>query len=147
MALQTFVVVPLLPLPPLLTTNNITVVAIALASAFSITATTANITAPIVNATAAATTAVVVADAQQRQWGGWATSAVRDGDDNSNNDDHSVTVAALAEYPNLWCAIQYGGGRDGFARLLGSSPGQYASLFGNLPIRSSTMSLITLKTR
>jgi hypothetical protein len=42
------------------------------------------------------------------------------GDNNGNNDNHSVTAAALVEYPDLW------------PPSLGPSPGQYASLFGNL---------------
>ncbi len=72
-----------------------------------------------------------VADVQQRQWGGWVTSAARGGDNNGDNDDHSVAVAALAEYPNLWHANQYGRGGDGSGPLLGLSPGQYTSLFGD----------------
>jgi hypothetical protein len=39
---------------------------------------------------------------------------------------------ALAEYPNLWRANLYSGKGDGSAPLLGLSPGQYTSLFGNL---------------
>jgi hypothetical protein len=41
-------------------------------------------------------------------------------------------VVALAEYPDLWHPNPYGGGGEGLVPLLGSSPGQYASLFGNL---------------
>jgi hypothetical protein len=49
------------------------------------------------------------------------TSTAKSGDDNGNNDNHSSAVAALAEYLNLW------------SLSLGSSVGQYTSLFGNLP--------------
>ncbi len=61
------------------------------------------------------------------------TSAAWGGDDNGDNDDHSVTVAALVEYPNLWHANPYGGGGEGSTPSLRSSPGQYAPLFGDLP--------------
>jgi hypothetical protein len=54
-----------------------------------------------------------VADTQQCQWGGWATRAARGGDNNCNNDDHSIAVAALAEYPDLWGTNPYSsGGKD-----------------------------------
>jgi hypothetical protein len=59
-------------------------------------------------------------------------TAARSGDNNGDNDDHSVAAAALAEYPNLWRENPYGGGRGGLAPSLRLSPGQYASLFGNL---------------
>jgi hypothetical protein len=82
----------------------------------------------------AISSALQVADTQQRRWGGWKTSAARSGDDNGNNDDHSIAVVALAEYPNLWHPNPYGGrGADqGSASSLGLSPGQYASLFRDL---------------
>jgi hypothetical protein len=57
----------------------------------------------------------------------------RGGEDNGNNYDHSVAVAALAEYPDLCHANPYGSRGEGLTPLLGSSLGQYASLFGNLP--------------
>jgi hypothetical protein len=78
--------------------------------------------------------ALQVMDVQQRQWGGWATSAARGRDNNGNNDDYSIPAAALAEYPNLWHTNPYNGGGDRLTPSLGSSPGQYASLFGNLPV-------------
>jgi hypothetical protein len=49
------------------------------------------------------------------------------------NDDHSVTAAALVEYPDLWRANPYGVGGGGLVPLLESSPRQYASLFRDLP--------------
>jgi hypothetical protein len=36
-------------------------------------------------------------------------------------------------YPNLWRMNLYGRRGNGLAPSLGSSPGEYASLFGNLP--------------
>jgi hypothetical protein len=60
-------------------------------------------------------------------------STARGGVDNSGNDNHSVAVGALAEYPDLLHANLYGVGGGGLAPLLGLSPGQYVSLFGNLP--------------
>jgi hypothetical protein len=50
---------------------------------------------------AAISLALQVMGMQQRQWGRWATSAARGGKKNGNNDNYSVTVTALAEYPNL----------------------------------------------
>jgi hypothetical protein len=75
-----------------------------------------------------------VVDAQQHQWGVWTTSVARGGDVNGNNDDHSVAMAALAEYLDLRRANPYGGRGEGSAPSLGLSPGQYASLFCNLPM-------------
>jgi hypothetical protein len=57
---------------------------------------------------------------------------VRGGDDNGDTDYHSIDAASLAEYPDLWHTNPYNGGRDGWAPLLGLSPGQYTSLFGDL---------------
>jgi hypothetical protein len=76
--------------------------------------------------------ALQVADEQQRQWGGWLTSAARGCDDNNDNDDYSVPIAGLAVYPELWHANLYSGGGDGLAPSLQLRPGQYTSLFGNL---------------
>ena len=59
-------------------------------------------------------------------------SITRGGVDNSGNDNHSIAVGALAENPDLWHANLYSVGGGGLVPLLGSSPGQYASLFGNL---------------
>jgi hypothetical protein len=61
-------------------------------------------------------------------------SVARGGDNNGNNDDHSIAVAALTEYPNLWPGNQYGGRQDGSTLLLELSPCQYASLFNDLPL-------------
>ncbi len=41
-------------------------------------------------------------------------------------------IVVHPQYPNLWRLNPYGGGGDGSAPSLGSSPGQYASLFCNL---------------
>jgi hypothetical protein len=131
-ALQMSVVVLLPPLP--LASDDITAIAVALASTVTITAAAANVTTAIDIATAATTATTVVTDAQQHQWGGWSMSAARGGDDNGDNDDHSVAAAALAEYPDLWHTNLYGGGGDGLVPSLGLSPGQYASLLGNLPV-------------
>jgi hypothetical protein len=75
-----------------------------------------------------------VADAQQRWWGGWSTSVARRRDDNGKKDDTSIAAVALAEYPHLWCAILYSSRGDGSAPLLGSSSGQYTSLFRSLTV-------------
>jgi hypothetical protein len=61
------------------------------------------------------------------------TSAARGEDNNGKNDEHSVAATALAGYPNLWHTNPYGSRGDKSAPLLGSSPGQYASLIHNLP--------------
>jgi hypothetical protein len=59
-------------------------------------------------------------------------STARGRDNKGSNDNHSIAMAALVEYPNLWCTNLYAGGGDGLASLLGSSPGQYPSLYWNL---------------
>jgi hypothetical protein len=41
----------------------------------------------------------------------------RGGEDNGGNDNHSIVMVALAEYPNLWCANPYFGKGDGLALL------------------------------
>ncbi len=112
----------MLPLP--LATNNVTAVAVVLASTVTITAAAANVTTADVVATATTTNAVVVTDAQYCCWGGWLWSAARGRDDNGDNDDYSITAAALAEYLNLWRTNPYSGRGDRLAPLLGSSPGQ-----------------------
>ncbi len=124
MASQTSVVIPLALSPLPLATDDVIAIAVTLASAVTITAAAANVTAAIVDAAAATATAVVVTDAQWCQWGGWSTSAARGGDNNG---------VVLVKYPKLWCANPYNSRGDGLALSLGSSPGQYASLFGNLP--------------